>query len=356
MRLASAVLLLTFALAGQDGPVTWHALARLPLEGKGWTKTKHLYDRLPAEAETVVRAPVWSLSQDSTGMRYRFVTDADSIRARWKLRRSRLAMNHMAATGVSGLDLYVRSGKTWHWIGVGRPEKQENEAVLVSGLERGRREYMLYLPLYNGIESVELGIPEGATFEPAPAAAAKPVVFYGTSIVQGGCASRPGMGYPEIVGRMLDTPTVNLGFSGNGKMEPEMAKLLASLDPSVYVIDSLPNLDVKEAQERVEPFIDAIRAAHPKTPLVLIEHVTYSNASFIPARTVKVTGTNAVLKRVYEKLKAAGDKRVFYIPTGNLYPGDGEDTVDGSHPTDLGFWRMAQSIGPVVGEALRAAR
>ena len=356
MKNAAAVFFLTLVLSGQETPVTWHNLSKLEVEGKGWTDTKHPYDRLPAAAEGVVRAPVWSLSQDSTGMRYRFVTDADSIKARWKLRRSRLAMNHMAATGVSGLDLYVRTGNAWHWLGVGRPEKQENEGTLVSGLKRARREYMLYLPLYNGIDSVEIGLSAGTALEPAPPSAAKPVVFYGTSIVQGGCAARPGMAYPEIVGRMLDTSTVNLGFSGNGKMEPEMAKLLASLDPSVYVIDSLPNLDVAEAQQRVEPFITTIRAAHPKTPLVLIEHVTYSNAPFLEARAVKVNGTNAVLKKVYEKLKAAGDKRVFYISTNKLYPGDGEDTVDGSHPTDLGFWRMAQTIGPVVRQALQSAR
>lgn len=341
--------------AGPNEPAaTWHNLATLQIEGKGWTKTKHPYDRLPASAEGVVRPPVWSLAQDSAGLRYRFVSDADFIRARWKLRRSRLAMSHMAATGVSGLDLYVRDGEKWHWLGVGRPEQQNAEATLVSGLKRARREFMLYLPLYNGVDSVELGLPTDAIFEAAPDRykSLKPAVFYGTSILQGGCAARPGMAYPSIIGRALDWPTINLGFSGNGKTEPEVAKLLAELDPSVYVLDSLPNLDVAEVGERVEPFVKTIRAAHPTTPIILVENVTYSNAGFLESRQSKVTAANALLRKLYDKLKAAGDKNVFYVPTSHLYGSDGEDTVDGAHATDLGFLRMADNIGPVVRKAL----
>ena len=218
------------------------------MEGKGWTKTTHPYDRLPAEAEGVVRPPVWNLAKDSAGLRYRFVTDADTVRARWKVRKPNLALPHMPATGVSGLDLYVRAGDKWHWIGVGRPEHEVNETTLAQGLRREKREYILYLPLYNGIDSVEIGVPPNAIVEAAPDryAGKKPAVFYGTSILQGGCASRPGMAYPSIIGRMIEWPAINLGFSGNGKTEPEVAKLLAELDPAVYVMDSLPNLDVAE--------------------------------------------------------------------------------------------------------------
>jgi lysophospholipase L1-like esterase len=351
------LLLLTPAFAQQaaaPADTTWYNLSRFPVEGKGWTKTKHPYDRLPAEAEAIVRPPVWSLAQDSAGLRYRFVTDAPAIRARWKLRRERLALPHMAATGVSGLDLYVRDANQWHWLGGGRPEKQENETTLVSGLKREKREYLLYLPLYNGVDSVEIGLPPDVPLEAAPDryAGRKPAVFYGTSILQGGCAARPGMAYPSIIGRMLDWPTINLGFSGNGKTEPEVAKLLAELDPSVYVLDSLPNLDVAEARERVEPFVKTLRAAHPKTPIVLVENVTYTNSAFVDSRQAKVNGVNELLRKVYDHMKAAGDKNVYYVPTARLFGTDGEDTVDGTHPTDLGFLRMAQGIEPAVRQAL----
>lgn len=338
----------------------WHDLAKLPLEGKGWadTETKHRYDRLPAKAEGVVRAPVWTLAQDSAGMRYRFVTDATFVRARWTVRKgNRLALSHMPATGVSGVDLYVRDAGEWRFVGVGRPDAMTNEKTLMRGLEKKAREYVLNLPLYNGVESVEIGVPEGASFAAAPARyeGRKPIVFYGTSILQGGCASRPGMAYPSLVGRALDWPTVNLGFSGNGKTEPEMAALLAELDPAVYVLDSLPNLEVAQVKERVEPFVAALRARHPTTPIVFVENVNYTDTGFIESRRMRVAEANSFLRGLHDRLKRGGDKQVYYVHASHLLGGDGEDTVDGTHPTDLGFERMARGITPVVRAALQGA-
>jgi lysophospholipase L1-like esterase len=361
-RTAAAVVLSLPVLAQQTSvsakpELRWHNLSDLPVEGKGWRETKHLYDRLPAKAEGVVRTPVWSLSEDSAGLRYRFVTDATSLRARWRLRHTNsLALPHMPATGVSGLDLYVRTADQWHWIGAGRPDKAElNEGTLVNGVAPGKREYMLYLPLYNGVESVEIGLPDGAGFEPAPDryASRRPILFYGTSILQGGCAARPGMAYPSIIGRMLDWPTINLGFSGNAKSEPEMARLLAELNPALYVLDSLPNLEPAEVAERVEPFVKTIRAAHPTTPIILVENVTYTNSAFLESRRARVTASNELLRKLYHKMQAAGDRTVFYVPSSALLGKDGEDTVDGTHPTDLGFLRMAEGISPVVQKALK---
>jgi lysophospholipase L1-like esterase len=338
----------------------WHNLSTLSVEGKAWTATKSLYDRLPATAEGVVRADVWDLSHDSAGLRYRFVTNASTLRGRWKLRKvDGLALPHMPATGVSGLDLYVRDGDRWHWVGAGRPVKPDlNDAVLAEGLKHEKREYLLYLPLYNGVESVEIGVPAGASFEPAPDryAARKPILFYGTSIVQGGCASRPGMAHAAVLGRMLDWPTVNLGFSGNAKSEPEVAALLAGLDPAVYVLDSLPNLSPEEAAQRLEPFVKTIRAAHAKTPIVLVENETYTDSPFREERLAKVVAVNSLLKKLYERMKADGDIAVYYVPASSLLGSDGEDTVDGTHPTDLGFVRIAEGMAPVLREALHASQ
>ncbi|MEO7651116.1 MAG: SGNH/GDSL hydrolase family protein [Bryobacteraceae bacterium] len=354
-----AALVPQLASAGpaDEAKATWYDLAKFPIEGKGWKATKHLYDRLPAKAEAVVREPVWRLAKDSAGLRYRFVTDAPFLRARWKLRKPELAMPHMPATGVSGLDLYVRDAGEWHWLAVGRAEKPVNEVTLVDGLTRQKREYLLYLPLYNGVESVELGLPEDAVLEQGPSryGSRKPVVFYGTSILQGGCAARPGMAYPSIIGRMIDWPTINLGFSGNGKTEPEMASLLAELDPSAYVLDSLPNLTVQEVAERVGPFAKTLRAAHPTVPIVFVESITYTDSHFRQIRQDRVNGSNSALRAIYDAMKKEGDKNLYYIAASMLLGGDGEDTVDGSHPTDLGFARMAQGIAPVVREALEAS-
>src|SRR5262249_54590042 len=157
----------------------------------------------------------------------------------WKLRKPQLGMPHMAPSGVSGVDLYGRNADgQWRWISCGRPTDVDNRTTLAKELPPGKREYRLYLPLYNGVSQVEIGLPEKATIARSthPLLKRKPVVFYGTSIMQGACASRPGMAQSSIIGRRLERPIINLGFSGNGKMEIEMARLLAELDPAAYVL------------------------------------------------------------------------------------------------------------------------
>ncbi len=341
-----------------DPAIRWKDIRELQIEGQGWAARdrKEPFDRLPASAEALVRPPVWDLSHHSAGLLVRFATDAATIRARWTLRNARLAMPHMPATGVSGLDLYVKLPTGWHWVANGRPEKATDEQTLLKDWPGGRREYMLYLPLYNGVTSVEIGVPPGAGLEQPAARPAhvRPAVFYGSSILQGGCASRPGMAYPAIVGRHLDWPVINLGFSGNGKSEPEIAALLAALDPAVYVYDSLPNLSVEEARERVEPFLRVLRQAHPKTPIVLVENAIYTDALFSRERMSLITEKNRILRGVYQKLRKEGDRDLHYVSAEKLYGADGEATVDGTHATDVGFMRMADVIAPALRPLLRS--
>lgn len=336
----------------------WQDARALRVEGKGWQDTKDFYDRLPARAEMLVRPAVWNLSRDSAGLCVRFVTDATTIAARWKLRKESLAMPHMPATGVSGLDLYVRGGNRWHWLANGRPTKGEEEKVLATGLEPARREYRLYLPLYNGVTEVAIGVPEGSELTSAAPGneGEKPIVFYGTSIVQGGCASRPGMAYPAILGRWLDRPTVNLGFSGNAHGEPEVAQLLAELDPAVYVLDPLPNMSAPMITERYEGFVRALRAAHPVTPIVMVENLDYADSGFVSKRREHTAASNGQLREIYRRLVKAGDRRLFYVTGKALIGTDGEGTVDGAHPTDLGFWRMAKALEPELKRALKKNR
>jgi hypothetical protein len=262
----------------------------------------------------------------------------------------------MTAIGKSGLDLYVKTDKGWHWLAVGQPTAQTNEVTLVENLLPGKREYLLYLPLYNGTKFVELGIPPGATIGkagPWGPGTRKPIVFYGTSILQGLSASRPGMVHNAILGRRFNWPTINLGFSGQGKMEPEMADLLAELDPSVYVLDCLPNLVAGEIKERVEPCVRKLRAAHPDTPIVLVEDRTLQDSFLIAGRMEYYhLKDRAELKAAYERLKKSGVKNLYYIPGEHLFGDDGEGSVDGSHPSDLGFMRQADIFARVLGPLL----
>lgn len=336
--------------------ILWYDARHLPIEGKGWDRTDAFYDRLPAKAKTLVREPVWNLSRHSAGLCVRFVTDSPVIRARWTVTSSNLAMDHMPATGVSGLDLYVRNHGRWRWLGTGRPRGgATNEVTLADGVPAGMHEYRLYLPLYNGTKSLEIGV-DAASVLAAPAGAdiaARPICVYGTSITQGGCASRPGMAYPAILGRRLGRPVINLGFSGNGRMEPELAELLCELDVAVYVLDCLPNMTAEMVRDRVPPFVRRLREAHPRTPILLVENLTYQNAHFLPASREQLVAKNEALRTAYRRLVASGVTGLLYVPGGALIGGDGEATVDGAHPTDLGFVRIADSLEPVLRAALR---
>lgn len=341
--------------------IQWTDIRTLGVEGQGWTDTKAPYDRLPAKAEAKVRAAVWNLSRNSAGMHVRFVTDATSIKARWAVTSDKLAMPHMAATGVSGLDLYVKmENGQWHWLAVTKPAAQTNDVTVVSNLPAGKREFLLYLPLYNGTHFVELGVPAGASLAkagPWGPGTRKPILFYGTSILHGACASRPGMVHSAILGRRFHFPTINLGFSGNGKMEPELADLLAELDPSVYVLDCLPNLNGNEVTERAEPFVQKLRAAHPETPIVLVEDRVYADSFLIASKRERNEANHAALKAAYQRLLKAGVKGLYYIEGDHLVGDDGDGTVDSSHPNDLGFMRQAdifaRTLEPILKEVVK---
>ena len=363
-HLLLALLCATFAFslnapAAEPPPLRWTDIREFGIEGQGWQDTKATYDRLPARAEGKVRAPVWGLSQSSAGMHVRFITDAARMHARWAVTSTNLAMVHMPSTGVSGLDLCVKTEKgEWRWLAVGRPDKQTNSMGLVINLPPGQREYLLYLPLYNGTHYVEVGVPQSASIVkagPWGPGTRKPVLFYGTSIQQGACASRPGMVHSAILGRRFQFPHINLGFSGNGKMEPELADLLAELDPSVYVLDCLPNMGAPEVTERVEPFVRKLRAAHPHTPIVLVEDRSYADSFLNTTKREHNEASRAALKRAYDNLRKSGVKDLHYLKGADLLGDDGEATVDGSHPNDLGFMRHADEHAKVLGPILKKA-
>ncbi len=317
-----------------DGHV-WYDGRLLLLEGRGWEETESYYDRLPAKARDKVRPPVWNLGHHSAGLCLRFTTDAPSVRVRWTVRAENLAMPHMPATGVSGIDLYRRAdGGRWTFVGNGRPTSKSNE---VSFPMAAGGECLLYLPLYNGVESLQVGIAKDKTLSKPPASRNKPIVFYGTSITQGGCASRPGLACTSLVARQLDVPVINLGFSGNGRMEPEMAELLAELDPAVYVLDCLWNMRPEEVSERVGPFVRKLRAVHPDTPILLAEDSSVSNTT--------PTEKGAIHRRIYEDLKAEGLAGLHFVSNRDMLGADGDGTVDGCHPNDLGMWRQAMVLG-----------
>jgi lysophospholipase L1-like esterase len=337
-----------------EADLEWHDVREWGVEGKGWSDTLRYFDRLPGKAEGVVREPVWDLSRHSAGMCARFVTDAPEIHVRYELLNERLAMSHMPASGVSGLDLYGQDAQGLdRWVAVVRPESQKIETSLARDLAPGKRRYTLYLPLYNGVETLEIGVGRGETFEPLAPRAEKPLVFYGTSILHGACASRPGMAFPAMLGRRLRRPVCNLGFSGNGRMEPEVGALLAELDPCVYAIDCLPNMNAETVSERAAPLVRQLRKARPDTPILLVEDRSFTNTAFFPTRREHHRTSRKALWQAVRELRESGVEQLYYLDGDHLLGLDGEAATDGSHPNDLGMMRYADAYEPVLRAILK---
>ncbi|MCE2791505.1 MAG: SGNH/GDSL hydrolase family protein [Planctomycetota bacterium] len=310
------------------------------------------FDRLPASAQGKVTDAVWKLSRDSAGMLVRFRSDSPELHVRYRLLNGDLAMPHMPATGVSGVDLYARDKQgQWRWVQVTRPTGKVVTAQLVGKLPVEEREFALYLPLYNGVESVEIGVRPGSHFE-GLAPRERPIVFYGTSITQGACASRPGMVHTAILGRRFDRPVVNLGFSGNGKMDPAVGEYLGQIDAAVFVIDCLPNMGHELVAERCVPLVNQIRAARPETPIILVEDRRFTNSWLQRERAAEHDLNHAALRTAFEQLQQGGVQKLFYLEGDSLLGLDSEGATDGSHPNDLGFFRQADQFELILRAAL----
>ena len=333
----------------------WHDVTTWGVEGRGWgdQERKRWFDRFPAKAEKTVTPAVWGLSRDSAGMMVRFKTDAKAIYARYDLSKTNLALPAMPATGVSGLDLYARDAKgQWKWVNCTKPASQHVEAVVISDLAPGEHEFAAYLPLYNGIEKLEIGVPAGAKFEGLKPRE-KPIVFYGTSITHGANASRPGMVHTAILGRHLNRPVINIGFSGNGRMDATVGDLINELDPAVIVIDCLPNMGPADVTAKCVPLVKQLRSKHATTPIILVEDRRFTNSWIIPSRAKFHDDNHAALKAAYEQLKGEKVANLHYISGDALYGTDAEGSNDASHGTDLGFLRQAEIFEPVLRAALK---
>lgn len=365
------VLAIFIVLAGNTGvaqQLKWWdpAKSTFPvIEGQGWpAEVQHLYDRLPSRAETLVRKEVWGLSRNAAGLKIRFKTDAPQIIVRYVVEKKKYAMDHFPATGVSGIDLYSpNKDGSWAWAS-GKYKFGDTISYQFSNLDldsksyKNGREYQLYLPLYNTVSWLEIGVPEQASFSALPVRKDKPIVVYGTSIAQGGCASRPGMAWTAILERRLGIPVINLGFSGNGQLEKEVVNLINEIDAGVFVLDCLPNLGgftAKEVEERIIASVNALRKKHPQTPVLLTEHSGFIENRMDAARRRSIAATNAVSEQAFNKLIGAGIRNLYRLPAEEVSMGT-DGTVDGTHPTDLGMTRYADTYEKTIREILKSIK
>src|SRR5690348_13372895 len=263
--------------------------------------------RLPVKQKETYRKPVWELAQSPSGGRIRFRTNSTTLAIRLEY-PGPPGMSNMHAFGQTGADLYADG--VYRGTAIADRDAKAGatkEHVYYKQQPDALREITLYLPLYMGVKVVGIGVDAEARIERAkPFAAAKPVVFYGTSITQGGCASRSGMSYQAILGRTLNVDFVNLGFSGNGLGEPELARAVAAIDASCFVLDFAQNNPTVESLKEVyAPFLETIRSKHPQTPVLVITPIYSARESW--ARDSRLEGMRELIRQAAAKRIAGGD-------------------------------------------------
>ena len=335
----------------------FHDAAQMDVFGKAVNGTATHYSRFPQATLDVARSDLQYLATDAAGLYVQFGTDSPSVHVRWKSVK-KLTMSHMSSVGSRGVDLYARMRDGgWRFVGSARPalDYLETTRCIVKDIAPGYHEYRMYLSLYDGIEKLEIGVDEGFEFKPVEQGVRKaPVVMYGTSILQGGCVSRPGMAATNILGRRLDREVVNLGFSGNAILDPEVASLMARVgNPAVFVLDNVPNCTPELILEKGEAFVKILRDAHPSVPIVFVEQAPYSYDSISPESAANVQRKNGAQREIYNRLKAAGQKNLYYVSGSRLIGTDGEATVDYVHQTDLGQLRYAEVLYPLLKKLVR---
>ena len=357
-------LFVNWAIAQIDSNLEWWSPTEhgfQVIEGQAWfNELAAPYDRLPKRSANQVAQNIWELSKHSAGLMIRFRSNAEEIKVRYNINDENLiSLDHMPTTGVSGLDLYaINSDGMEVWCGADRIFGDTVTYAFLNlnandGYHDRGREYRLYLPLYNQVTWMEVGVAKDVYFEPLPVRKEKPIVVYGTSIAQGACTSRPGMSWTSILGRKMDRPLINLGFSGHGTFDMPLIELMSEIEAKIYVLDCLPNLssinwknvgieNVQELKERISIGIKTLRERQPLIPILLVDHAGYTQAMINEKKRVEFSQANQVQQQIFYELKQKGMKNIFYLTKDEIGLKI-DDTVDGLHPTDLGMMKYAVS-------------
>ena len=316
------------------------------------------YNRLPDRVVATLPKGVAKLSRQTAGENLCFSTDSKNIIVRYKVKR-RIQMNHMPATGVSGVDLYTkdRDGKEL-WLA---PKYSFKDTVKFTyanieplNMAGENHRYTLFLPLYNEVEWMEIGVDDGAEFAFEKASSVKPIVAYGTSICQGACASRPAMSWTNILQRRLNYPIVNLGFSGSAKFESSVIDALSEIDAAIYVIDGMPNaysIPSPALQDTLAKAVRQLRVKRPDTPIVLVDHCGYSHGAVYKKYRDAEEHALTALEEVYQQLRKEGVKGLYRLRNKDIGM-KGEMTVEAIHMSDYGMTNYANAYEPLLRKIL----
>ena len=306
------------------------------------------FRRLPADVAQSVSEGVYYLHANTAGGRIRFKTDSPYIAIHAKM-QSIGKMSHFALSGSAGFDLYVFDDVEKYTATFVPPFNiQDGYESIVNFSCAKMREVTINFPLYSEVSELYIGVSDNSTvISPEPYKIEKPIVYYGSSITQGGCASRPGNSYQSIISRRLNADYINLGFSGNAKAENEIAEYISKLNMSVFVYDYDHNAPtIEHLKNTHEKMFKIIRKANPELPIILLSrpkfHLTKSEEQRLD-----------IIKTTYHNAIKSNDKNVYLIEGKALMEmAENDGTVDNTHPNDLGFASMAKAIGNVLEKIL----
>ena len=305
------------------------------------------YCRVPKAVFAQMSEGLRGLSRQTSGGRVRFNTTSEKLTVKLEV-LDEPAMAHMPSSGSSGLDFFEGTGKDMKYIATRQPACRQKKLEAEVQLSKGEKTVTIYLPLYNGIKSLKIGTEAGASVTaPPPYANEKPIVYYGSSITQGGCASRTANSYCAMAARFFDSDFINLGFSGSAQGEQYMAEYIGSLEMSCFVLDYDHNAPTPAHLLNTHlPFLRTILAKQPELPVIMLSK---PDTNF----TENDLERRDIVKASYETLLAE-HYHVQFVDGGDLFGTDYRDscTVDGCHPNDLGFYRMAQAVIPALKKVL----
>lgn len=326
----------------------------LTVSGRAANVNTDLFHRIDSADQRKLPARVAELAGNSAGISISFQTNSKRIKAKWVLAKY-IDLWNMTPVAVNGLDMYGWKNNHWQYVASAKPSSDTNSAVIIRNLDGSMHTFRIYLPLYSELKTIEIGVDDGSIIQKAgnEFVPQKKVVIYGSSITQGASASRPGMAYPSIISRDLNVETFNLGFSGTGKMEIEIADILGKMDADVYILDCVPNPSPKQLRERAVPFIKRLRQLKPGIPVILVESIFREDGHWDTAKGNYVANQNKEFRQAYEQLIAEKIENLYYISNRELIGNDHEATVDGTHFTDLGFARFAKHIKDLLVKILK---
>ncbi|WP_162304373.1 family 20 glycosylhydrolase [Maribellus luteus] len=318
----------------------------LTIVGKAMPTSK-LYHRVDGEKYMDMPAPVKSLYTNSAGIAIAFQTNSSVISAKWEVQKNQVYPN-IPRIGSMGLDLYIKKNGKWQFAGAGIPEDKYSEKYIVTDMDTSTKECLLYLPTYDEIVSLKIGVDEAAYILPAASPFVGKYVIYGSSITQGASASRAGMAYPARMSRATGLNFINLGLSGNGKMEKPVIDMLADIECDAFIMDCIANPSAEQIRERAPYAIRHLREKHPNTPIIFIQSVVREKGYFNAKVEVWNRQQNEAIAEVVKNLQNENIPYLYLIEEDDFLGTDHEGTVDGVHPNDLGFDRLINAVQPKI--------